>query len=288
MSIFRRSMTTAAAIGAVGAIAAGSSIPALAATTSGVRYDRTYVSAGWLGPGKPGEEAACSMVLLSAAASGGSPAYVSGLLESSTSDKCTGFLQHSVSDGAWTDVSPQVTLPGTDQGLVNYPWAKTGDYYAGPGTKVRACVLTPAIPGFPSKTECSSGSVTLAASGAAAPASDGTPVLYAHNNQTVNILTDNSSGQCSAYLSSSTTSKTKTSQANLTLFGLLTPLVCTGWLELSTNNGKTWQQATPTYSATGNPSALQNAFSPAVADGTGHLARACVKFNATKKCTAAW
>ncbi|HEX8005289.1 MAG TPA: hypothetical protein VF482_02560 [Trebonia sp.] len=62
---------------------------------------------------------------------------------------------------------------------------------------------------------------------------------------------------------------------------------CTGWLESSTNNGKTWEQATPAYSVNAFWR-LEYAFSPAVADGTGHLVRACVQLNATKKCSAAW
>lgn len=284
MGILKRSMMTVAAIGAAGAIAAGGSIPALAAT-SGVRYIQTYVGTGWLGPGRIGVEAACSMVLLSAAASNGSPAYVSGLLESSTSVKCTGFLQHSVNGGAWTGVSPQVTLPATGQGLVNYPWAKTGDYYAGPGTRVRACVLTLAIPGFPSKTECSSGSVTLAASGTAAPASDGTPVLYAHNNQGVTV--SGAGARCFAFLSSSNSlHKTAASQASMAIEG---SGPCTGWLETSADNGRTWQQATPTYSMPLSTPRTDWAFSRTVPDGTGKLARACAHSSAgSKACTAAW
>jgi hypothetical protein len=62
---------------------------------------------------------------------------------------------------------------------------------------------------------------------------------------------------------------------------------CELWLESSTNNGKTWEQATPTYSLN-ILSGLEYAFSPAVADGTGHLVRACVQGNAAKKCSAAW
>jgi hypothetical protein len=285
MRIFRQSMTAAAVIGAAAALAGVSAAPALAATTSGVRYGQTYVSVGWLGPGVSGQEALCSMVLLSAAASDGSPAYVSGLLESSTSDKCTGFLQHSVSGGAWTEVSPKVTLPGTDQGLFNYPWAKTSDYYAGPGTKVRACVLTPATSVYPSKTECSSGSVTLAASSTAAPASHRTPLLYAHNNQGVTI--NGGGASCYAFLSSSNSlDKTAASRASMAIEGTGS---CTGWLETSANNGQTWQHATPTYSIPLSNPFIDWAFSRAIPDRTGELARACAQ-NSTgsQACTAAW
>jgi hypothetical protein len=276
-------MAVAAILGA-GTIAATVAVPAGAATTSGVRYLQEYVSAGFLAPGYNGNDE-CSLVLLSAAASDGSPAYVSGQLENSTSDTCTGWLEDSVSGGAWTDVSPQLTLPAAEQGLVNYPWAKTGNYYAGPGTSVRACVLTPATATFPAETVCSSSSVTLPSS-TAAPADDGTSVFYDHNSQEVG----ESSGtdvSCSVVLNSSgTLDKTATSEASMTLNGTDN---CTGWLETSADNGATWEQATPTSSLTFSNPRMEWAFSPAVADGTGELARACVQVGTQAKvCTAAW
>ena len=214
-----------AAIGAAGAIAAAVPFPAQAATTSGVRYLEEYASASFIGPGPSGMLNQCSVLLLSAAASDGSPAYVSGLLENNTTDACTGWLEDSVNGGAWTNVSPQVTLPATKQGLVNYPWAKTGNYYAGPGTRVRGCVLTPAIPSSPAEPLCSSSSVTLASS-TAAPADDGTPVFYDHNPQEVNAISG--SLMCSASLNSSgILGKTATSQASMTLSG--TGSCAAGW-----------------------------------------------------------
>jgi len=284
VGIINRSVMAAVAAAVAGSIVAAGSVPAMAATASGVRYRQLFVSAGWQGPGAVGQEDECSILLLSAADSDGSPAYVSGLLESSTSDPCTGWLQDSVNGGAWADVSPQLTLPGTTQGLVNYPWAKTDDYYAGPGTRVRGCVLTPAIPGFPSEAECSSSSVTLPASAAAAPASDGTSVLYAHNNQSVGV--SGGGGTCSVFLSSSALGKTAASQASMTVMGNTT---CTAWLETSSDNGTTWEQATPTYSLPFTNPDTDWAFSPAVADGTGELARACAQFGtAAEVCTSAW
>jgi hypothetical protein len=275
-----------AAIGAAGAIAAAVSFPAQAATTSGVRYLEKYAAASFIGPGPSGMLNECSVLLVSAAASDGSPAYVSGLLENNTTDACTGWLEDSVNGGTWTNVSPQVTLPATEQGLVNYPWAKTGNYYAGPGTSVRACVLTPATPTFPAETLCSSSSVTLASS-TAAPPEDGTSVFYNHNPQEVSANSSSGDTMCSASLNSSgTLDKTATSQASMTLNGTAN---CTGWVETSADNGATWEQATPTISLTFSNPNVEFAFSSAVADGTGELARACAQ-NGTqaKVCTAAW
>jgi hypothetical protein len=279
----KRSVMAMAAIGAAGAIAAVS-VPAQAATTSGVRYLGEYASASFIGPGPSGMLNQCSVLLLSAAASAGSPAYVSGLQENNTTDACTGWLEDSVNGGAWTNVSPQLTLPATTQGLTNYPWAKTGNYYAGPGTRVRACVLTPAIPTSPAEPLCSSTSVTLASSTAAAP-DDGTSVFYNHNPQEVSE--NSGDDMCSASLNSSATlAKTPTSQASMTLSGTGS---CTGWLEMSADSGATWQQATPTSSLTFSNPRVEWAFSPAVADGTGELARACVQNRTQAKvCTAAW
>ena len=56
-----------------------------------------------------------------------------------------------------------------------------------PAASVLACVLTPATPGFPSKPEYSSNSVTPAASSSSAPPGDGTSVLYAHNEPGANV-----------------------------------------------------------------------------------------------------
>ena len=283
MRTCKRSAAAAAAIAAA-AIATAAAVPAGAATISAVRYLGEYASASFIGPGPTGMLNQCSLLLLSASASAGSPAYVSGLLENNTTDACTGWLEDSVNGGAWTNVSPQLTLPGTKQGLIDYPWAKTGNYYAGPGTSVRACVLTPAIPTSAAEPLCSASSVTLARSTAAAP-DDGTSLSYDHNSQQVNV--DSGSLMCSASLNSSgTLSKTAASQASVTLSGTGN---CAGWLETSANGGASWTQATPSSSLTLSNPRTEWAFSPAVADGTGELARGCVQIGTQAAvCTAAW
>jgi hypothetical protein len=283
VGIVKTSVLAALTIGAAGAIAAGA-LPAGAATTSGVRYEQLGADEGWAGPGLSGQVDQCIVVLLSAATSAGSPAYVSGMLENNTSDPCTGWLEDSVNGGAWTNVSPQQTLPATTQGLANYPWAKTADYYAGPGTKVRACVLTPATPGFPSQSECSSSSVTLPASTAPAPADDATAVLYAHNEQSATLVGTGTS--CRVFLSSDSLDKSATSVASMAVTGTA---ACDAWLETSADGGTTWQQATATYSLPFSNPNLDWAFSPTVADGTGELARACGQIGtAAEVCTPAW
>jgi hypothetical protein len=260
---FKLSMMAAAVIGASGLIIFGGSIPALAATTSGARYEQLGQNAGWAGPGPSGSLNECYLMLLSAAPSDGSPAYISGMLSNNTSDPCTGFLEHSVSGGAWTEVSRQVTLPATSQGLANYPWVKLANYYAGPGTSVRACVLTPATPGFPS-----------------------TSLFYAHNEQSATVV-GVSDSECRVFVNSShSLDKTATSKA---LMGVEGTAACTAWLETSADNGQTWQQATPTYSLPFSNPNIDWAFSGPVADGTGELARACaVSSTGNEACTPAW
>ena len=134
MGILRRSMMTVAAIGAAAAITGGS-IAASGATTSGVRYQQVQTATILLGPGLD----QCSVIALSAANSTGSPAYVSAMVENWAPGTCTGWVESSVNGGAWTNVSPQQSAPA-GQGPNNPAWFKTANYYAGPGTSVRACI----------------------------------------------------------------------------------------------------------------------------------------------------
>ena len=275
MGILNRSMMTVVTIGAAGAIVAGASIPALAATTSGVRYQQvqsTTILAG-------STATTCSASVLSAAVSAGDPAYVSAMVTNTAPNACAGWLQSSVNGGAWTDVSPQQSVPG-GQGVNNPAWYKTANYYAGPGTRIRACLQYQS--GVTTGSQCSN-PVSLAAS-TATPANDGTPVLYAQKHQPAG--TSSGQGQCSAYVNTSTVSKAATSQATM-LLQEQSSVACTGWLESSTDNGSTWAQATPTYSLPLS-NTVDYAFSPAVADGTGQLVRACVQGTGAKVCTAAW
>jgi hypothetical protein len=241
-----------------------------------VRYQAVqYVTQGGL-------NGVCYATVLSAAVSDGNPAYVSAMVANTTSEACRGWLQNSVNGGAWTDASPTQRVPGRRRlTFAKAPWYKTANYYAGPGTRVRACLQVP-IPGVPPRC---SGPVSLATS-TATPASDGTSVYY-RRPQVVGVITGSGEGQCYAWLNSSTKSKASTSYVSMTLQGDAVTPRCTGWLESSTNNGNTWEQATPTYSLN-RVSGLEYAFPPAIADGTGDLARACVKVNRAKKCSAAW
>jgi hypothetical protein len=275
MGIIQRCVIAATAIGVAGVLIAGGSVPALAATTSGARYE-VLQNAGTAGPN--GTE--CMATLLSAAASEGSPAYVSAIVTNTLAEACTGWLESSVNGGAWTDLSPEQSVPG-GQGLSNEAWYKTANYYAGPGTSIRSCIEIPVTTGA---TPICSTSVTLPAS-TALPASDATSVYYAQHQQPANI--GSGANLCVAYLSSSTPSKASTSQVNLTLWEQGGVLACTAWLESSTNNGSTWEQATSTYSSS-NTSWQQYAFSSAIADGTGQLVRACVQDTTTEACTPAW
>lgn len=137
-----------------------------------------------------------SPAVLSAAVSTGKPAYVSAMVTNTLTDACTGWLQSSVNGGAWKDVSPKQSVPG-GQGPNNEAWYKTANYYAGPGTRVRACIQVQMPPG--STPRCSV-PVSLAES-TAEPASDGTSVYYAHRQQPAGII--NGESQCFTFLNRS-------------------------------------------------------------------------------------
>ena len=90
-----------------------------------------------------------------------------------------------------------------------------------------------------------------------------------------------------AFLSSSDSlDKTAASQASMTMEGFGP---CTGWLETSTDNGRAWQQDTPTYSMPLSAPAPTGPSPGPSPDPTGKLARACAQSSArSKACTAAW
>jgi hypothetical protein len=220
----------------------------------------------------------CSVFALSAAPSTGSPAYVSALVENWTPDTCTGWIESSVNGGAWTNVSPQQVAPASP-GPNNPALFKTANYYAGPGTSVRACIEYGTVT---AATKCTS-AVTLAAS-PATPADDATPVYW---GQPVSVTIDSGPNMCIANVNTSTLAKAATSQSALMMHAQFGGLPCTGWLESSSDNGHTWTQVTSTYSLT-NAGAQTYAFSPAVADGTGQLVRACAQSTGAKVCSKGW
>jgi hypothetical protein len=92
---------------------------------------------------------------------------------------------------------------------------------------------------------------------------------------------------CYAFLSSSNSlDKTAASRASMMLEE---SGPCTGWLETSADSGRTWQQATPSYSMPLSTPVNDWAFSRAVPDGTGKLARVCAQSSTgPQACTAAW
>jgi hypothetical protein len=278
VGILSRAALAMAAVGAAGAIAAGGVLPASAATVSGVRYQQVQTTTILLGPGLD----ECSASALSAAGSTGSPAYVSEMVTNFLPDTCIGWLQDSVNGGAWTNVSPQQSAPASP-GPNNPTWFKTANYYAGPGTSVRACVEV--VVGTTPPAKCTS-AVTLPAS-TGTPADDATPAYYAERQAGLGVTLSSGSSPCFGDVNSSTAAKGATTQAALSLQGGPTGTACSGWLESSADNGTTWTQTTSTYSVAGVGGTVY-AFSPAVADGTGQLVRACVQTTGAKSCGKPW
>ena len=264
MNFLKRSMLAVAAIGAAGALVAGGSVPALAATTSGARYEIVQEAS-------LGNDDGCEAIILSAAVSAGAPAYVSAFVLNSLPGSCTGWVEHSVNGGAWANVSAKEAAAGGGVG-----WFKTANFYAGPGYRVRGCIK------LGTKATCS-GPVSLAQS-SAKPADDAVAPGYIHKEKDLSSST--TAETCGVLLSGSTKSKTAGSRANAIVLGLGEP--CSGWLESLVNKGKTWAQATPTYTANGATDGAEVAFSASVADGTGHLVRACMKTGTATRCTPAW
>jgi hypothetical protein len=110
-------------------------------------------------------------------------------------------------------------------------------------------------------------------------------VYYGQGQVDVNL--GSGSNLCFAEVNSSTVSKAASSQTALTLHAQYGGIACTGWLESSSDSGSTWTQVTPTYSLSYDGGQTY-AFSPAVADGTGQLVRACAQSTGAKVCSKGW
>lgn len=266
MQVLKRALLTATTIGAAGGLLLSGAAPASAATVSGVRYGLKAIAVAEDG----NSGATCTTDVLSAALSTGKPAYASIIVFGGTAGPgCSGWVQSSTDNGLeWVTVSPVQTTSGAQNG-----WYKSANYYAGPGTEIRGCVDV-------SGTIACTAGVTLAAS-SGKPASDAIGGYLQYQADIVR----KGHGECAATVSSSTAAKAAGSRASLLLV-LLGSLPCSGWLEAYNAKTKKWTQATPTYSVASG-AFLVYAFSGGVADGTGHLVRACVK-NTTTSCSASW
>lgn len=269
MRITKRIATVTVTIGAAVGLMLGSAAPALADT------QQAYVAGSLTGDGT----GACEVFLLSAQVSAGGPAYVSAVVANSGTKTCTGWIERSTNKGkTWTTVSPRVAVPHSTPPA----YAKTADYYDGPGDLARACYQYGT-----GKASCGS-AVTLKSS-TAKDAGSSLPLSYERTS--VNASTSNNG--CFGGLASTTTAKKSTSSVDALIYNVSTSLnkagtTCTGVLQESTNGGKSWKTVSASHAVPSPANTIAYGFTSTYADGTGHLARVCITLASKQHCSKGW
>jgi len=264
---------------AAGGLAFGGPATALAATPLAATNPSTFL----IGP--MASHSGCDVVLFSARVSSSTPAEVfSDIGSAGPGHACTTFVERSVTGKTvWAVASAQVTLPSVSgaEGIAN-----TGFVYDGPGYKARACVRA----GASTAVYCTS-ALSLAKGAGTATAPPASPVYGRKQAEVFRPPTSSSGGLgiCAGNLTSSTMTK----KAGATVLGALISVgdPCTAWIQSTANGGKTWTTVSPVLSYRGPAYPGEAvAFTARYADGTGHLARLCVRDMTSNKqnCSGTW
>lgn len=219
----------------------------------------------------------CAAVLLSEQIKSAGPPYVSGYVENIHVGKpCLGWVERSANGGKTWSVSSSVVRAPSTPGFTDF--VKLGEQKDGPALRARACYQA----GAAGPVHCTRG-VSLKASSAPA---DGFPVRLSYLRAVVPLGTS-TSGECFAYVSTTTTVKKAGTLADgfFVAFGA----TCTGYEQTSADGGVTWTTVSREFTFSSTAPATVWAFTGVHPDGTGRLARACVVLGAGKAhCTTAW
>jgi hypothetical protein len=221
----------------------------------------------------------CGVVLLSEQVKPAGPPFVAGYVENVHSGKtCVGWLERSANGGKTWSISSSVVLTPSAAGFTDF--VKLGEQRDGPALKARVCFQV----GSATKVYCTKGA-SLKASSATV---DGFPVQLSYLRARVVVGT--STSECLAYVSTTTVAKKAGTLADgfFVAFGA----TCVGFEQTSANGGKTWTTVSRRFtfsSKAGSAPPTVWAFTAVHPDGTGRVARACVKLTTgTAQCTTAW
>lgn len=268
-----RAITAAVTAVAAAGLVLGGAATALARPASAIANISYTVVADTSHTTNPSNGSSCAVVLLSEQVKPTGPAFVSGYLENIHAGKaCTGWLQRSANSGkTWSNSSPVVRAPSV-AGFTG--WVKLGEQKDGPKLKARVCFRV----GTATRVYCTSG-VSLKAS--TAP-SAGFPVQLSYLR--ARVIVGTASSECFAYVSTTTIAKKATTLADgfFVAFGAK----CTGYEQTSADGGVTWTTVSRSFVLSSKAPATDWAFTQTAADGTGTIARACVKLGTgTAQCT---
>ena len=264
----KRIAAVAIPVTAVAGLVLGEAAPALADTQQAYEAASVAFDSG----------GSCEVILLSAQLPASGPAYVSAMTENTGTRACTSWIERSVNKGkTWTTLARRV-VPHTTPSA----FAKTGDYYDGPGNLAKPCVRYGT-----GKTACGT-AVTLKSS-RARDAGGSLPLSYERAEATAST----SSNECFGGLGSTTTAKRATSRVDALLGNVPTALnkagtTCTAVLQESANGGKSWKTVSGAHVLPSPGRQLVYEFTATYADGTGHLARVCVTLAGKRHCSKGW
>jgi hypothetical protein len=263
-SYFRKLLTIAGAAVAAGGLVLSAAAPALADTTDVyVQKSNLTVSTS---------AGSCSIFVTAAEGRD----YASLFYNNAHSGVvCRVRLERSANKGkTWTGASALDVIGSRPNTVV---LAKTYNYYVG-GYEVRGCVTVNG------GTHCTS-AVTISG-GHGVPAQEALSPSFLDEELTVST----SKGECLTGVVSGASPKSSTSTAGAVFLNQSSGTTCTGWLERTKNDGKTWYNESASHTIGNVSGTTTYAITATYADGAGYKVRACVRLasSSTVHCTTAW
>jgi hypothetical protein len=259
-SYFRKLLTIAGASVAAGGLVLSAAAPALADTTD------VYVQKANL------TVSGCSIFLTAAEGHN----YASLFYNNAHSGVvCRVELERSANHGkTWSRASGLDVIGSRPDTVV---LAKTYNYYVG-GDEVRGCLI------IDGGTHCTSAYTISGGSGV--PAQEALSPSFL--DEVVNYPA--SKGSCEGGVVSGASPKSSTSTAGAVFINQSSGRTCTGWLERTKNNGKTWYNESASHTIGNVSGTTTYAITAAYADGTGYKVRACLRLSGSSAvhCTTAW
>lgn len=256
-TFFRKLLTVGGTVAAAGGLMLSATAPALADTTD-VYVQKAYLDAG-----------GCNIFLTSVQGHNYASLLYNNVHAGVT---CYVQLERSTNHGkSWSRVSGYDAI-GSRAGTTTL--AKTYNYYAGGGDEVRGCVT------IKGRTSCTS-AVALSG-GSGVPAQEALSPSYLHETA--------ADGDCEAGIVSSSVTKSSGTTATAVFINGASGHTCVGWLERTSNNGKTWYVESGTHSIGSVSGATTYAITATYHDGSGYKVRACLRYSnsSTKHCTTGW
>jgi hypothetical protein len=263
-SYFRKLLTIAGAAVAAGGLVLSAAAPALADTTD------VYVQKANLTEST--SAGSCSIYLTAAEGHNYASLFYNNVHSGVV---CRVELERSANHGKTWSLASSLDAIGSRPNTVVL--AKTYNYYVG-GYEARGCVIVNG------GTHCTS-AFTISG-GHGVPAQEALSPSFLDEIVNYSI----SKGSCEGGVVSAASPKSSTSTAGAVFLNQSSGRTCTGWLERTNNNGKTWYNESASHTIGNVSGTTTYAITAAYHDGTGYKVRACVRLSgsSTVRCSTAW